>query len=132
MKDTVTDFWHMMWETQSKTIIMLCNLEEEGKVQNVHVGSREFTDISTTDINCIQQTCYQYWPSLTDGTAVYGDMTVKLLSEKQQEEGLIVRKLEITQEGDYINVAVSMQLQCTNLSACTLMQDQYKNKCVIT
>ena len=48
-------------------------------------------------------------------------MTVKLLSEKQQEEGLIVRKLEITQEGDYINVAVSMQQQYTNLSACTLM-----------
>ena len=48
MEDTVTDFWHMMWKTQSKTIIMLCNLEEEGKVQNVHVGSREFTHISTT------------------------------------------------------------------------------------
>ena len=47
---------------------------------------------------------------------MYGDMTVKLLSEKQQEEGLIVRKLEITQEGDYINVAVS-KLKCMHFYA---------------
>ena len=33
MKETVEDFWHMIWETQSKAIVMLCNLEEEGKVR---------------------------------------------------------------------------------------------------
>ena len=32
MKDTVEDLWHMIWETQSKAIVMLCSLEEEGKV----------------------------------------------------------------------------------------------------
>ena len=38
MKETVEDFWHMIWETQSKAIVMLCNLEEEGKVGCVCVS----------------------------------------------------------------------------------------------
>ena len=41
---------------------------------------------------------------------MYGNMTVKLLQEVTELDGLVVRKLEIIQEGDYINVAVS----CTN------------------
>ena len=40
MKETVEDFWHMIWETKSKAIVMLCNLEEEGKVRwCVHIAS---------------------------------------------------------------------------------------------
>ena len=38
---------------------------------------------------------------------MYGNMTVKLLQEVTELDGLVVRKLEIIQEGDYINVAVS-------------------------
>ena len=38
---------------------------------------------------------------------MYGNMTVKILQEASELDGLIVRKLEIIQEGDYINVAVS-------------------------
>ena len=34
-------------------------------------------------------------------------MTVKLLQEASELDGLMVRKLEIIQEGDYVNVAVS-------------------------
>ena len=90
----------MIWETQSKAIVMLCNLEEEGKVGCVF--------ILLTIIMCgLQETCYQYWPTAAEGTAVYGNMTVKLLQEASELDGLIVRKLEIIQEGDYINVAVS-------------------------
>ena len=51
--------------------------------------------------------CHQYWPTAAEGTAVYGNMTVKLLQEVTELDGLVVRKLEIIQEGDYINVAVS-------------------------
>ena len=32
LEDTVTDFWQMVCETQSRVIVMLCNIEEEGKV----------------------------------------------------------------------------------------------------
>ena len=44
-------------------------------------------------------------------------MTVKLLQEVTELDGLVVRKLEIIQEGDYINVAVSStnkHILCTN------------------
>ena len=52
---------------------------------------------------------HQYWPSSTDGTAMYGNMIVKLVSEQHQGPELIVRKMEVTQEGDYINYAVRMK-----------------------
>ena len=32
MEDTVADFWQMVWDAQSKVIVMLCKIEEEGKV----------------------------------------------------------------------------------------------------
>ena len=44
-------------------------------------------------------------------------MTVKLLQEVTELDGLVVRKLEIIQEGDYINIAVSStnkHILCTN------------------
>ena len=31
---TVIDFWRMVWEQGSATIVMLTNLEERGKVRN--------------------------------------------------------------------------------------------------
>lgn len=32
LPDTASDFWRMVWEQSSATIVMLTNLEEEGKV----------------------------------------------------------------------------------------------------
>ena len=32
MASTVKDFWRMIWEHQSKCIVMLCEVEEEGEV----------------------------------------------------------------------------------------------------
>lgn len=91
----------MIWETQSKAIVMLCNLEEEGKVGCVSML------LAVIMCGLLQETCYQYWPTKAEGTAVYGNMTVKLLQEASELDGLMVRKLEIIQEGDYINLAVS-------------------------
>ena len=34
MESTVADFWDMIWETQSRVLVMLCNLEEEGEVSS--------------------------------------------------------------------------------------------------
>lgn len=34
LKDTVDDFWRMVWEHRASTIMMLCQLEEKGKVSN--------------------------------------------------------------------------------------------------
>ena len=33
LKDTVDDFWRMVWEHRASTIMMLCQLEEKGKVR---------------------------------------------------------------------------------------------------
>ena len=48
MKETVEDFWHMIWETQSKAIVMLCNLEEEGKVGCVCVHVTSYHHVWST------------------------------------------------------------------------------------
>ena len=32
MENTVNDFWRMIWDYQSKSIVMLCRMKEDGKV----------------------------------------------------------------------------------------------------
>ncbi len=32
LENTVSEFWRMIWEFKSKVIVMLCRLEEDGKV----------------------------------------------------------------------------------------------------
>ena len=32
LPSTVNDFWQMVWEYESKCIVMLCNLQEDGVV----------------------------------------------------------------------------------------------------
>jgi len=34
LPSTVNDFWQMVWEYESKCIVMLCNLQEDGVVGN--------------------------------------------------------------------------------------------------
>ncbi|XP_064386192.1 receptor-type tyrosine-protein phosphatase F-like [Halichondria panicea] len=50
---TFPDFWRMVWEMDSPTIVMVTNLKEEDKVK-----------------------CHQYWPSY--GTTTYGNIQVTL------------------------------------------------------
>ena len=49
MPETVADFWRMVWEQRSSTIVMLTRLEERSRIK-----------------------CDQYWP--TRGTESYGVM----------------------------------------------------------
>ena len=32
MENTVNDFWRMVWDYQSRVIVMLCRMKEDGKV----------------------------------------------------------------------------------------------------
>ena len=34
LQDTVNDFWRMIWEWKSRTIVMLCETEENGVVMD--------------------------------------------------------------------------------------------------
>ncbi|CAD6200069.1 unnamed protein product, partial [Caenorhabditis auriculariae] len=54
LPETFGDFWRMVWEEGSVTIVMLTNLEERSRVK-----------------------CDQYWPSR--GSSAYGDVQVTLL-----------------------------------------------------
>ncbi|XP_046715624.1 protein tyrosine phosphatase receptor type Fa isoform X16 [Silurus meridionalis] len=54
LPETVSDFWRMVWEQRSSTIIMMTRLEEKSRVK-----------------------CDQYWPSR--GTETYGMIQVTLL-----------------------------------------------------
>ena len=39
MENTVNDFWRMIWDYQSKTIVLLCRMKEDGKVMVVEHNS---------------------------------------------------------------------------------------------
>ncbi|NWI10847.1 PTPRA phosphatase, partial [Crypturellus soui] len=70
LQHTIEDFWRMIWEWKSCSIVMLTELEERG-----------------------QEKCAQYWPS--DGAVSYGDITVELKKEEECES-YTVRDLLVT------------------------------------
>ena len=57
LKNTIEDFWHMVWQEQSPTIVMVTELVE---------GNRN--------------KCRQYWPDI--GTESYGIFDVTLIDQK--------------------------------------------------
>ena len=69
MKNTVEDFWYMIWQEQSPTIVMVTELVE---------GNRN--------------KCRQYWPDM--GTESYGIFLVTLIHQKTFP-AYIVRTLEV-------------------------------------
>ncbi|XP_042322747.1 receptor-type tyrosine-protein phosphatase alpha isoform X1 [Sceloporus undulatus] len=70
LQHTIEDFWRMIWEWKSCSIVMLTELEERG-----------------------QEKCAQYWPS--DGSVSYVDITVELKKEEECES-YTVRDLLVT------------------------------------
>uniref|UniRef100_A0A672Z6I7 Receptor-type tyrosine-protein phosphatase n=1 Tax=Sphaeramia orbicularis TaxID=375764 RepID=A0A672Z6I7_9TELE len=70
LQHTIEDFWRMIWEWRSCSIVMLTELEERG-----------------------QEKCAQYWPS--DGVVVYGDISIELKRE-EESESYTVRDLLVT------------------------------------
>ncbi|KAM6415404.1 receptor-type tyrosine-protein phosphatase C [Rhynochetos jubatus] len=70
--ETTDDFWRMIWE-QKATIIVMVTRCEEGK----------------------RNKCAQYWPSMENGSATYGDITVKI-NESKTCPDYVIQKLHIT------------------------------------
>ncbi|KFR08031.1 Receptor-type tyrosine-protein phosphatase C, partial [Nipponia nippon] len=70
--ETTDDFWRMIWE-QKATIIVMVTRCEEGK----------------------RNKCAQYWPSMENGSATYGDITVKI-NESKTCPDYVIQKLNIT------------------------------------
>ncbi|XP_046574244.1 receptor-type tyrosine-protein phosphatase mu-like [Haliotis rubra] len=55
----VPDFWRMVWETESRQIVMLTNIIEDGKMK-----------------------CAKYWPGEIDEVKVFDDITVEFVLEE--------------------------------------------------
>nr|XP_039263036.1 uncharacterized protein LOC120339059 isoform X1 [Styela clava] len=58
---TMEDFWRMIWDSKSASIVMLTELVERGQAK-----------------------CAQYWPN--DGTLTFGDIEVEFLSVNESED----------------------------------------------
>jgi netrin-G3 ligand len=75
LKETIQDFWQMIWEQKCHAIITLGELIDNEKELSV-----------------------QYWPSGDGETKQYGTVTVKLVSEDSVNSDYVARKLKIWRE----------------------------------
>ncbi|XP_072504386.1 receptor-type tyrosine-protein phosphatase C isoform X2 [Notamacropus eugenii] len=71
-EETVNDFWRMIWEQKVTIIVMVTRCEE---------GNRN--------------KCAEYWPTMEEGTQIYGDVIVKICEHKICPD-YIVQKLNVT------------------------------------
>ncbi|XP_061487513.1 receptor-type tyrosine-protein phosphatase T isoform X12 [Rhineura floridana] len=72
MQETVKDFWRMIWQENSASVVMVTNLVEVGRVK-----------------------CVRYWP---DDTEVYGDIKVTLIETEPLAE-YIIRTFTVQKKG---------------------------------
>ncbi|XP_053355831.1 phosphatidylinositol phosphatase PTPRQ [Clarias gariepinus] len=77
---TVADFWRMIWETRTKTIAMLTQCFEKGRIR-----------------------CHQYWPEDNKPVTVFGDIIITKLTEDVHPDWT-VRALRVEKHGDYMVV----------------------------
>ncbi|XP_018418112.1 PREDICTED: receptor-type tyrosine-protein phosphatase T isoform X4 [Nanorana parkeri] len=74
MQETVKDFWRMIWQENSASVVMVTNLVEVGRVK-----------------------CVRYWP---DDTEVYGDIKVALIETEPLAE-YIIRTFSVQKKGSH-------------------------------
>ncbi|XP_072341266.1 phosphatidylinositol phosphatase PTPRQ [Scyliorhinus torazame] len=77
---TVADFWRMIWETRTQSVVMLTHCFEKGRIR-----------------------CHQYWPEDDKPVTVFGDIVITKLAEDIQADWTI-RELKIEKYGDYMMV----------------------------
>uniref|UniRef100_A0A6I8Q6T2 protein-tyrosine-phosphatase n=1 Tax=Xenopus tropicalis TaxID=8364 RepID=A0A6I8Q6T2_XENTR len=74
MQETVKDFWRMIWQENSVSVVMVTNLVEVGRVK-----------------------CVRYWP---DETEVYGDIKVSLIETEPLAE-YVIRTFTVQKKGSH-------------------------------
>uniref|UniRef100_A0A9J7XCT3 protein-tyrosine-phosphatase n=1 Tax=Cyprinus carpio carpio TaxID=630221 RepID=A0A9J7XCT3_CYPCA len=74
MQETVRDFWRMIWQENSASIVMVTNLVEVGRVK-----------------------CVRYWP---DETELYGDIKVTLIETEPLAE-YVIRTFTVQKKGHH-------------------------------
>lgn len=80
------DIWRMVWQEKSRTVIMLTNPTETGKVKKLQINQIEmsityckFLSYYISDIFHLQKKCEQYWPEPNE-TKDYSGIKVKFVS----------------------------------------------------
>ena len=86
LPETLADYWRMVWEQRSSTIVMLTRLEERARVKCDQV--RNIHTIIVFNILDI----FQYWP--TRGTETYGVMCVTL-TDTQELATYVIRTFQL-------------------------------------
>ncbi|KAI8087386.1 protein-tyrosine phosphatase-like protein [Thamnidium elegans] len=77
---TFNDFWQVVWEQNTRIIVMLTKEEEMNRIK-----------------------CHRYWPSEIDKVETFGLIQIKLLSQREfasaadLEEGFVVRTFQLQQ-----------------------------------
>uniref|UniRef100_A0A7N6A154 protein-tyrosine-phosphatase n=1 Tax=Anabas testudineus TaxID=64144 RepID=A0A7N6A154_ANATE len=88
MQETVRDFWRMVWQENSASIVMVTNLVEVGRVKDPHL----------VHVKChFQVKCVRYWP---DETEVYGDIKVTLIETEPLAE-YVIRTFTVQKKGHH-------------------------------
>jgi len=77
-EETTPAFWAMIWQYDTRVVVMLTNLVEGG------------------GFTCIK--CNMYWPESVGDTKRFGDIEVQLF-DKAEAPNYIVRKLDVTHRG---------------------------------
>ncbi|XP_032694400.1 receptor-type tyrosine-protein phosphatase T isoform X2 [Lontra canadensis] len=92
MQETVKDFWRMIWQENSASIVMVTNLVEVGRLPAEHtVGNATLGRAASPGM----VKCVRYWP---DDTEVYGDIKVSLIETEPLAE-YVIRTFTVQKKG---------------------------------
>uniref|UniRef100_A0A8C0KIB2 protein-tyrosine-phosphatase n=1 Tax=Canis lupus dingo TaxID=286419 RepID=A0A8C0KIB2_CANLU len=92
MQETVKDFWRMIWQENSASIVMVTNLVEVGRHPAEHtVGNATLGRAASPGM----VKCVRYWP---DDTEVYGDIKVSLIETEPLAE-YVIRTFTVQKKG---------------------------------
>uniref|UniRef100_A0A1I7XXJ4 Protein-tyrosine phosphatase n=1 Tax=Steinernema glaseri TaxID=37863 RepID=A0A1I7XXJ4_9BILA len=87
VNDTVNDFYRMVWQEKVTSIVMLCRVEENGKIK-----------------------CAQYWPSGEGEQRTFGTLTVKnIKNDPKMDRTFDYTQLEVS-DGKEASIVVNMYL----------------------
>ncbi|GMR41626.1 hypothetical protein PMAYCL1PPCAC_11821, partial [Pristionchus mayeri] len=79
---TIDDFWRMIWQEKSKSILMLCNIVEQGKKK-----------------------CEQYWPEGGEkAEAQYGPISVKVVKSREWNKCITRSTLTLSDGSETLDV----------------------------
>ena len=63
----------------------------------------------------LQEQFPKYWPTTPGESTVYGKLTAKLISEKQ-ETSYTVRKIALAMDGNYVNMGSPKVIECQRVN----------------